>query len=99
MGVASMRFAFGKKQLLRVCIIAVLVCLAEIVVIDVMGQYLYSSFGLIDGAAHRQERIDVSFQQNMIIPLSIAIGCYSVGLLSSCHSPFAVLKWMCIVSA
>mmetsp|Transcript_68543 Transcript_68543/g.149729 ORF Transcript_68543/g.149729 Transcript_68543/m.149729 type:complete len:511 (+) Transcript_68543:97-1629(+) len=90
---AWIKLARENRSLLRVCLIAMLVCMAEMVLSDIKAQYAFSCFDILEGKEFGKKRRGIAFMVTVCIWCNVGVSCLVMGFLSRCFSPFVLLKW------
>jgi len=89
----------NNPSLLRVSIIAMLVCLAEVVLHDVVPQYAFTCLDILTGKENGPERRRIAFVNSITTWTAISVSSMVVGWLQRCWSPFVLMKAVIIVIA
>jgi len=87
-----LRLVRENPSLLRVCIIAMLVCMAEMVLHDINAQYAFSVLDILTGKENGPERRRIAFIASVTTWCAISASSMVMGWFQKLSSPFFLLK-------
>jgi len=97
--ISWLRLVRDHPSLLRVCIISMMVCMAETVLHDTMGQYAFSVLDILTGKENGPKRRKIAFIASVTTWCAISASSMLMGWFQKLSSPIFLLKLVIIFVA